>query len=412
MLEQKVNTISKLLNNKSTTRLLLPFIGIMVGFLSSCSRELSREIRPSIVPSPTVSQPQNQSSRPLTPTAEDNNFVVAVVEKVEPAVVQINTSRTIRTQVPQLPDTFNDPFFRRFFGENLPTQPQERVVRGLGSGFVIDPNGRILTNAHVVNNADTVTVSFSDGRTVEGKVLGQDAVSDVAVVQIPGKNLPAVEIANPDSIKPGQWAVAIGNPLGLQQTVTVGVISAINRSLNLSTRPSSYIQTDAAINPGNSGGPLLNARGQVIGVNTAIIQGAEGIGFAIPINTAQRIAQQLITQGKVEYPYLGLEMLTLTPEVKQRVNNYPNNNVRIVADRGILIVRVVPGSPAARIGLRSGDVIQQINNQPVNTSEDIQQILAKNGLNNNLQIQVLRNEQNLKFTVKPEPLPSPNNIRS
>ncbi|MEH1804347.1 HhoA/HhoB/HtrA family serine endopeptidase [Nostoc sp.] len=399
------------LAQKLKTHLLLPFIVITPGFLSSCSTDFSGKVRPSIVPSPTVKETQNQSSRPLTPTAEDNNFVVEVVEKVEPAVVQINTSRTIRSAVPQLPDTLNDPFFRRFFGDTVPTQPQERVVRGVGSGFIIDPNGRILTNAHVVNDADTVTVSFSDGRTVEGKVLGKDSVSDVAVVQIPGNNLPTVEIANSNTLKPGQWAIAIGNPLGLQQTVTVGVISAINRSLNLSTRPSSYIQTDAAINPGNSGGPLLNARGQVIGVNTAIIQGAEGIGFAIPIDTAQRIAQQLITQGKVEYPYLGLQMVTLTPQVKKRVKDYPNSNVRIVAEQGILIIRVIPNSPAARIGLRPGDVILKINNQPVTTSEEVQQIIEKNGLNNNLQIQVLRNAQNLAFTVKPEPLASPNNIQ-
>ncbi|WP_337884901.1 trypsin-like peptidase domain-containing protein [Fischerella thermalis] len=318
--------------NQKIAYILLPFVGITVGFLSSCTRDLSKQVPSPAVPSPT----STINDRPLTPTADDNNFVVAVVEKVEPAVVQINTSRTVKTPVPQLPDALNDPFFRRFFGEALPTQPQERVVRGLGSGFVIDPNGRIITNAHVVDNADTVTVSFSDGRTFEGKVLGTDPVTDVAVVQIPGNNLPTVEIANPESVRPGQWAIAIGNPLGLQQTVTVGVISAIDRSLNLSTRPSSYIQTDAAINPGNSGGPLLNARGQVIGVNTAIIQGAEGIGFAIPIDTAQRIAQDLITRGKVEYPYLGIEMLPIAPEIKQRINNYPNIDTPTPLRCGIL----------------------------------------------------------------------------
>ncbi|RAM48752.1 MAG: peptidase S1 [Hapalosiphonaceae cyanobacterium JJU2] len=389
----------------------ISIVGIVV-ILSGCSRDLSREVNPPETPSPTstINGTKNQSDRTLMPTAEDTNFVVEVVKKVEPAVVQINTSRTIKTQVPQLPDAFNDPFFRRFFGEALPTQPQERVVRGLGSGFIIDPNGRILTNAHVVNNADTVTVSFSDGRTVQGKVLGQDSVSDIAVVQIPGNNnLPTVEIANSDSVQPGQWVIAIGNPLGLQQTVTVGVISAIDRSLNLSTRPSNYIQTDAAINPGNSGGPLLNARGQVIGVNTAIIQGAEGIGFAIPIDTAQRIAQQLITEGKVEYPYLGIQMLPITPEIKQRINNYPNSNIRIEAERGLLIARVIPDSPAARAGLRVGDVIQEINNQPVTNADEILQILDKNGVGSNLQIEVLRNRQTLQFTVRPEPLPPQTN---
>jgi S1-C subfamily serine protease len=346
------------------------------------------------------------NNRPLTPTPEDNNFVVAVVNKVEPAVVQINTSRTVRSQVPEV---FNDPFYRRFFGQQVPVQPQQRVERGLGSGFVINPNGQILTNAHVVNNADTVTVSFSDGRTVQGKVLGQDTVTDIAVVQVPGNNLPTVELAKSEQVQPGQWAIAIGNPLGLQETVTVGVVSATDRSISdigLSDSRVGFIQTDAAINPGNSGGPLLNARGQVIGVNTAIIQGAQGIGFAIPIDTAQRIAQQLITQGKVEHPFVGIQMLALTPEVKQRINSLPNSNVNVQADRGILIVRVVRGSPADKAGLRPGDVIQQINNQPVTTADAVQQFIEKSGVGANVQMQLQRNDKTLQVTVQPGPRPA------
>jgi S1-C subfamily serine protease len=168
----------------------------------------------------------------------------------------------------------------------------------------------------------------------------------------------------------------------------------------LNTTPVVNSLTDAAINPGNSGGPLLNAQGRVVGVNTAIIQGAQGLGFAIPIDTAQRIAQQLITEGKVEYPYLGVQTLTLTPEVKQKINTYPNSNTRITKDQGTLVVRVVPGSPAARVGIRAGDVIVQINNQPVNDGEQLQQVVEKNGLNNDMRIQIVRNGQNLELTVR------------
>jgi Do/DeqQ family serine protease len=388
--------------------LLLPLVGIAVGSLSGCTIDWGRENRPASAPSPTVEEPENQSNRPLTPTADDTNFVVAVVEKVQPAVVQINTSRTVRTQVPSLPDAFNDPFFRRFFGDRLPTQTQERVVRGLGSGFIINSKGQILTNAHVVSDADTVTVTFSDGRTVEGKVLGKDPVTDIAVVQIPGDNLPVVELANSDSVRPGQWAIAIGNPLGLQETVTVGVVSATDRSasaLGISDGRIGFIQTDAAINPGNSGGPLLNARGQVIGINTAIIGGAQGIGFAIPIGTAQRIAQELIETGKAEHPYLGVEMLPITPELKQQINNNPNSDIRIEADRGLLIARVVPNSPAARAGLRAGDVIQSVSNRPVTNADELIQTLEQNGVGNDLPIEVLRNGQTVQVTVRPEPLP-------
>lgn len=384
------------------THILLLLIGIEVVFLGGC--RVSNSL-PEQTSSPAPESSGNESNRPLTPTAGDNNFVVEVVEKVEPAVVQINTSQTVKSRVPE---EFADPFFRRFFGNRVPVSPAERTVRGLGSGFVINPNGQILTNAHVVNNADTVTVTFSDGRSFEGKVLGEDPVTDIAVVKIPANNLQTVVLGNSEQVRPGQWAIAIGNPLGLQETVTVGVISATDRSsrdIGVADKRIGFLQTDAAINPGNSGGPLLNARGQVIGVNTAIIGGAQGLGFAIPIDTAQGIAQQLITKGKVEHPYLGIQLVALTPEIKQQLNNNPDG-IQVQADRGILIVRVVPGSPAARAELRAGDVIQQINNQPVTNADRLQQLVEKSGVGSQLQLEVQRGRKTFELAVSLEALPT------
>ncbi|MEQ8755284.1 MAG: HhoA/HhoB/HtrA family serine endopeptidase [Coleofasciculus sp. G1-WW12-02] len=342
--------------------------------------------------------------RALEPTPKDTNFVVRVVNKVEPAVVRIHTEKTVETQIP---NAFNDPFFRRFFGSSVP-QPQERIVRGIGSGFVISDDGEIITNAHVVNKADTVTVSFPDGRTFEGEVLGEDPVTDIAVVKVSADDLPTVELGNSQGLQTGQWAIAIGNPLGLQETVTVGVISGIDRSsseVGVPDKRIGFIQTDAAINPGNSGGPLLNARGEVIGVNTAIIQGAQGIGFAIPIDIAKEISQQLITKGKVEHPYLGIQMVALTPEIKQKINTNPNNTMQVQPEEGILIVRVIPNSPADEAGLKAGDVIQKINNQSVTEAETVQKLVEANGVDNPLPLEVQRNSETLEFTVIPEPLP-------
>jgi Do/DeqQ family serine protease len=410
--------------SKPAIYLLLPLIGTGMALLGGCSKSSdvspsqqanSQVLENSKPPQQTTAQaPENSttrsdrpngnaSDRPLVPTAADTNFVVEVVKKVEPAVVQINTSQTVRTQVP---DALNDPFFRRFFGEGQPTPPQGQTRRGIGSGFVISSNGQILTNSHVVNKADRVTVSFSDGRTLEGKVLGEDPASDIAVVQVQGNNLPTVALGSSERVEPGQWAIAIGNPLGLQETVTVGVISATSRSgsdIGVSDKRIDFIQTDAAINPGNSGGPLLNARGEVIGINTAIIQGAQGLGFAIPIDTAKRISQQLITKGKVEHPYLGVQMVTLTPEIKEKLSN---RGLRVAADRGILILRVLQGSPADKAGIKPGDVIQAINNQPVNKANELQQQLEKNGVGSQLPVQLQRNGQNLNLAVRPEPMPT------
>lgn len=401
----------KLVLSKNRNFWFLSLLGTGITLLGSCAAPniSSQNVT---APPQNTSQPivsstgsnKNTSNRPLTPTAADNNFIVDVVKRVEPAVVQINTSQVQRTQEP---DDFGSPIFRQFRG----AQPQERISRGIGSGFVISSNGQILTNSHVVNKADTVTVSFSDGRTLAGKVVGEDPASDIAVVQVQANNLPSVTLGHSDQVEPGQWAIAIGNPLGLQKTVTVGVISAISRSgsdIGVSDKHIDFLQTDAAINPGNSGGPLLNARGEVIGINTAIISGAQGLGFAIPIDTAQRIAQQLIATGKVEHPYLGVQMVTLTPEIKERLRNSPNQKISITADRGIIIVRVARNSPADKAGLQPGDVIQSINNQPVNKAEELQQLLEKNGVGSQLQIQLQRGSQKLTLAARPEALPTQN----
>ncbi len=395
-----LSRITRLIGQKTFIYLFLGLMGTGIA-LNGCSR-LSR---PQVETSASPTQNQNRD-RPLTPIPADNNFVVEVVKRVKPAVVQINISKTVRTQTPE---AFNDPIFRRFFGEAVPMPPPERTEQGIGSGFVINPNGQILTNAHVVSNADTVTVTFPDGRTLEGKVLGSDPATDIAVVQVPAQNLPSVTLGRSEQVQPGQWAIAIGNPLGLQETVTVGVISATNRSgsdIGVSDKRIGFIQTDAAINPGNSGGPLLNARGEVVGVNTAIIGGAQGLGFAIPVDDAQRIAQELIRNGKVEHPYLGIRMATLTPEVKKELARNPNLNFKVSADRGVLIVQVVPNSPAAAAGLRPGDVIQTINNQPVTEAEELQQLVEQSGIGSQLPITVERQGRRMNLTVRPAPLPA------
>jgi S1-C subfamily serine protease len=300
--------------------------------------------------------------------------------------------------------------FRQFFGSDFPTGPQQRVEKGEGSGFIINSNGQILTNAHVVAGADRVNVTLKDGRSFEGKVMGTDPVTDVAVIKIEANNLPTVPLGNSDQLKPGEWAIAIGNPLGLDNTVTTGIISATGRSsrdVGVPDKRVEFIQTDAAINPGNSGGPLLNASGQVIGMNTAIIQGAQGLGFAIPINTAQRIANQLVTTGNVQHPFLGIQMVTLTPELKQNINSNPNAGLSVDEEQGVLIARVVQNSPAAKAGLRAGDVIHKINGQLVTKAEEVQKSVEKVQVGGNLQLELRRNQQDIKVTVQPGAVPVP-----
>ena len=384
--------------------------GAIVFMLGGCNslKQTSSQIQPNndndqtqknTVPKTEIAPP------PIFSSSGDPNFVVKVVQKTGNAVVRIDSTRTVTTQVP---DGFSDPFFRGFFGDRIPSQPRARVERGSGSGFIINSSGQILTNSHVVDGADLVTVTLKDGRTFKGKVLGEDAVTDVAVIQIDANKLPTLALGKSDTLQPGEAVIAIGNPLGLNNTVTSGIISATDRSssdIGASDKRVDYLQTDAAINPGNSGGPLLNARGEVIGMNTAIIQGAQGLGFAIPINTAQKIAKELIAKGRVDHPYLGIQMITLTPEVKEKIITRFGDKINLAANQGILLVRIVPNSPAAIAGLRPGDVIKSINNQPVLKVDEVQKLVENSKIGIPLQVQVERNGRTFQVLVKPAPLP-------
>ena len=269
------------------------------------------------------------------PSPENLNFIARAVQKVGPAVVRIDA---IRSAQGNLPRSLNQPFFRRFFGEESPGSNQRRE-RGTGSGFILTQDGQLLTNAHVVEGTQQVRVTLKNGQVTQGRVVGTDTLTDVAVVKINAESLPAVNLGSSQSLLPGEWAIAIGNPLGLDNTVTVGIISALGRSsseVGVPDKRVRFIQTDAAINPGNSGGPLLNANGQVIGINTAIRANAEGLGFAIPIETAQRIADQLLVDGKAEHPYLGIQMVTLNPDVKRELNRNGKFKVKVTEETGVL----------------------------------------------------------------------------
>lgn len=345
------------------------------------------------------------SAAPLiaqAPINRSTSFVAAAVDRVGTAVVRIDTERTITRS----PDPFlSDPFFRRFFGEGLPTQPYEERLQGQGSGFIIDGNGTILTNAHVVEGADRVTVSLKDGRKFEGSVLGVDEVTDLAVVKIDVRNegLPTAPLGDSEQVQVGDWAIAVGNPLGLDNTVTLGIVSTLNRSSALVGIPDKrvdFIQTDAAINPGNSGGPLLNEQGEVIGINTAIRANAMGIGFAIPINKAKQIVPILERGEQVSHPYLGVQIATLTPDLAKRNNDDPNATVMLPEINGVLVIGVVPNSPAATAGIRRGDVITQINGQAVTAADRLQNLVDQTQIGQSLQVTLKRGDRTQQVSVR------------
>ena len=383
-----------------STRVLAIILGVVLTASTVQVSPTYAELAPDTL---TADSPQLVAQRQSPAAAVSNSsFVTTAVNRVGSAVVRIDTERTITRRVPE--QYLDDPFLRQFFGDSFRTQMPSEQLRGLGSGFIINKSGLVLTNAHVVDKADKVTVHLKDGRTLEGKVQGADEVTDLALIKInAGSDLPVAPLGSSANVQVGDWAIAVGNPLGLDNTVTLGIISTLRRSsaqVGIGNKRLDFIQTDAAINPGNSGGPLLNAQGEVIGINTAIRGDATGIGFAIPIDRAKTIAAQLQRGEKVAHPYLGVGMEDLTPEVAKRLNANPNSPIQVPEINGVLVARVVPNSPAAAAGIRPGDVICQVDGQQVTNGEQLLNIVESSRLGQVLEIKVQRGDQTKQLSIR------------
>ncbi len=316
--------------------------------------------------------------------------VVLAVEKASPAVVSIFSAQEVERQ--ENPFSGN-PFFDDFFRDFVEPFPQRRTERSLGSGVVIRPDGYILTNEHVVLQSGTVQIQLADDRKLTARLVGADSDSDLAILKVDeAKSLPHLPLGTSDDLMIGETVIAIGNPFGLSHTVTTGVVSALNRSLNAGERTYyDFIQTDASINPGNSGGPLLNIKGELIGINSAIYGKAQGIGFAIPISRAKRIVEELISHGAVESPWIGIATQTLTPELASHFS--------LREKRGVIIRAVEPESPAARADLQRGDVMLSLDGRPVVSSEDYLQRERTYTNGAQLRFRIARDQKERDITV-------------
>ncbi len=320
-----------------------------------------------------------------------------VANALIPTVVYINVTGTVTQNAPSFNPFGGDPFFRYFFG---PQQQQREVpVNALGSGVIIGKNGYIITNNHVVQNADTIAVTLSDGRKRDAKLIGRDPNTDLAVVKIePLPGMKYAEFGDSDGCRVGQWVIAIGAPRGLDWTVTAGIISAKNRKTGMlgPTGYEDFIQTDAAINPGNSGGPLINLQGKVIGINSLIVstsQGSEGLGFAIPANMARAISESLITRGKVIRGYMGVQIQDVTPEMTK--------SLKLGRDfKGVIIADLVENGPAAKAGLEQGDIILTYDKKKVEDVSQLRNFVAQTPPGKQVQVIVLREKKRLEFQLK------------
>ena len=330
---------------------------------------------------------------------QKQSFVSKALHLSGSAVVTIETERKVLSSSEGvfLPRILNDPYFERFFGLRGLEVPRSRIEKGQGSGVIFSEEGLVLTNAHVIEKTDQLIVGLSDGRRVVGNVVGEDSLTDLAVIKLKAKGpWPTAQLGNSDNLKVGDWAIAVGNPFGLENTVTLGIISNLNRDvaqLGISDKRIDLIQTDAAINPGNSGGPLLNSVGEVIGINTLVRSGpGAGLGFAIPINRAMKIANDLITTGRAKHPMIGV---TLSSNIKQKSNFLSQR------ESGAIIKYLIPNGPANKGGLKINDLIISINNEKISSPADVVQKINKADLESTLKIKIIRkNIESIKF-IKP-----------
>ena len=361
----------------------LLLVGVFVGLVLSSGMKIELVLHPASV---------DAESQPPVPVITPTSFV-GVVKQVYPAVVNINTTTTVKT--PSYPMPFSGPsgspfddFFERFFGQ----MPKEFKQRSLGSGVVISEDGFILTNSHVVEKADQIRVSILGGQTFDAKVVGKDKSTDVALIRIKAdKPLPFASLGDSDKLEVGEWVLAMGNPVGLDHTVTAGIISAKGRSLGLGGLED-FLQTDASINPGNSGGPLVNLQGKVVGVNTAILANAQGIGFAIPVNIVKTFLPQLKTKGRIDRGWLGVSIQEITPDIRDAMG--------LGQAQGALVADVVKGGPADLAGIRRGDIVTELNGNPIDRFSKLPLIVSSVSPGSVARVKILRNGKAYVVQVK------------
>jgi len=345
-----------------------------------------------LFPSNVISEQLLKPRFNLINSHSKESFVTKAVEKTGSSVVTIDTQRYVKKRkFPRNSQIFIDPYFERFFGLDLPNDNQTRIEQNQGSGFIF-ADGLVMTNAHVVNGSDKVIVGLTNGKKLKAELVGQDFFTDLAVLKIQGKGpWPIAQLGDSTKIKVGDWAIAVGNPFGLENTVTLGIISNLKRNvtqLGIYDKKLELIQTDAAINPGNSGGPLLNSNGEVIGINTLIRSGpGAGLSFAIPINKAKEIAYQLLNNGKAIHPMIGISLID-EGDFERNFN-------------AVKVGYVIPNSPAAKSGIKVNDIIIKVGNKDIKKASDVINQISKNGINKQISILLKRKNKFIKFKVIP-----------